>query len=323
MDRTTEIALLRRCLVQNETNTTTLMESEALSPVERYLDEQRFLQELEVIHRRLPVPYIHSSELAQADSFRRVNTNLGDVLFTRDQAGAVHAFHNVCRHRGASLTLAESGSARRLVCPYHAWSYAADGELVSVPGADLCFPNLERGAMGLKAIPCVERYGLVWLCPGAQDRDREHAAQELEDHLGDMSTDLQWLDIDQLQLFKRNTRRWKANWKLLSEGGQETYHFKAAHKNTIGPYFLNNLSVQDSIGGHSRVPIGQGGMTEDERRHWDTNLKITLTTLDEDFEIGEGIQRGLVSGANSALTFGRSEGTLKEFNDWVERTLAE
>ena len=29
----------------------------------------------------------------------------------------------------------------------------------------------------------------------------------------------------------------RANWKLLVEGGLEAYHFKVAHRNTIGPHF--------------------------------------------------------------------------------------
>ena len=35
----------------------------------------------------------------------------------------------------------------------------------------------------------------------------------------------------------------RANWKLLVEGGLEAYHFKVAHRNTIGPYFSDNQST--------------------------------------------------------------------------------
>jgi phenylpropionate dioxygenase-like ring-hydroxylating dioxygenase large terminal subunit len=71
----------------------------------------------------------------------------------------------------------------------------------------------------------------------------------------------------------------------------------------------------------SLIPRSADGMSAEQRRHWDTNLSITLATLDEDFEIGESIQRGLASGTNQALTFGRNEGLLTAFNSWVERLL--
>ncbi|MEL6737985.1 MAG: SRPBCC family protein [Pseudomonadota bacterium] len=55
--------------------------------------------------------------------------------------------------------------------------------------------------------------------------------------------------------------------------------------------------------------------------HWARNHAITRSTLDEDFALGEGIQAGLTSGANSELTFGRFEGALTAFNQTVADTL--
>ena len=57
---------------------------------------------------------------------------------------------------------------------------------------------------------------------------------------------------------------------------------------------------------------------EKDATHWARNHKITRVTLDEDFDIGEGIQRGLASGANERLTFGRFEGALTTFNQAVD-----
>lgn len=56
--------------------------------------------------------------------------------------------------------------------------------------------------------------------------------------------------------------------------------------------------------------------------HWLRNHKITCATLTEDFEIGEGIQAGLTSGANTALTFGQYEGALAAFSATVNAAMA-
>ena len=59
-----------------------------------------------------------------------------------------------------------------------------------------------------------------------------------------------------------------------------------------------------------------------EVAYWEKNHKITSTTLNEDFVIGESIQNGFASGANDVITFGRFEGALPEFNRTIKRHTA-
>ena len=49
----------------------------------------------------------------------------------------------------------------------------------------------------------------------------------------------------------------------------------------------------------------------------DKNHKLTVAALDEDHDIGESIQSGLLCGANEALQFGRFEGALYRFKETV------
>ena len=70
------------------------------------------------------------------------------VIVIRGGDGAVRAFANVCRHRGSRLVDGEAGCAKRLTCPYHAWTYAADGRLVGVPQRE-DYPGLDPAALGL------------------------------------------------------------------------------------------------------------------------------------------------------------------------------
>ena len=60
----------------------------------------------------------------------------------------MRAFANVCRHRGSRLVDGEAGCAKRLTCPYHAWTYAADGRLVGVPHRRIIRGSTRR-ALGL------------------------------------------------------------------------------------------------------------------------------------------------------------------------------
>ncbi|MEM1091855.1 MAG: SRPBCC family protein [Pseudomonadota bacterium] len=62
--------------------------------------------------------------------------------------------------------------------------------------------------------------------------------------------------------------------------------------------------------------------TEQSQDYWDKNHELTVTTLNEDFDLAESIQSGLTSGANDRLRFGRYEGALNVFNDNVESCLS-
>ena len=56
--------------------------------------------------------------------------------------------------------------------------------------------------------------------------------------------------------------RYRCNWKILVEGGLEAYHFKIAHRNTIGPYFEDNLSSYQLLGDHIRSVLMRASMRE-------------------------------------------------------------
>ena len=64
-------------------------------------------------------------------------------------------------------------------------------------------------------------------------------------------------------------------------------------------------------------------LTDKQTAYWDKNHALTVTTLNEDFEIGEKIQAGLAHGVNTSLTFGRFEGALDAFNQTVDHALQE
>ncbi len=89
-------------------------------------------------------------------------TLLGEQLVVwRSPGGAVAAAYDRCPHREAPLS-AGSVVDRGLQCPYHGWTYDADGRCVLVPssGPDGAIPP--RAV--LRRIQATERYGLVWLC---------------------------------------------------------------------------------------------------------------------------------------------------------------
>ncbi len=376
MDRRTELELLEELASLGAAQSFFLDESIATSPVTRYTCPKRFERERQELFRGLPAIAAHSSELAARDSFLTRDLAGLPLLLTRDRGGAVHAFLNVCRHRGTRLVSEESGCRRRFSCPYHAWTYDNRGALLAIPHGDSGFPDLNLKALGLKRLGCQEVHGWIWVCA------EKDIKIEVDGFLDGLAADFSWLNAGNLKKVHGDTIECAANWKILYEGGLEAYHFQTAHKNTIGLYFLDNLSSYRMFGRHIRsvlprtrldaemalpeesrslrraanivysiFPSAQFLVQEDhlvwiqiqplavdrsrvclvtlapadtdtEAEHWRKNHEITSRTLSEDFAIGESIQSGLDSGANSELHFGRFEGALSKFNMIVESELS-
>jgi phenylpropionate dioxygenase-like ring-hydroxylating dioxygenase large terminal subunit len=62
---------------------------------------------------------------------------------------------------------------------------------------------------------------------------------------------------------------------------------------------------------------------EKAKAHWDRNFDILMATVEhEDFPTCEGMQRGFLSGAQDAITFGRNEPALQHFHKSVAAALA-
>src|SRR5262249_27815559 len=118
------------------------------------------------------------------------------VLLTCDKARKLHAFYNVCRHRGSMLVSADSRNDV-IRCPYHSWGYALDGRLLGAPyfkGLDI--PESERAAYELAEVKDFrkEDYGLLpvrvdaWGCFIFVSLDPD--ARPLTEWLGDLDARL-------------------------------------------------------------------------------------------------------------------------------------
>ncbi len=82
-----------------------------------------------------------------------------DIVLFRDAAGGASALVDRCCHRTARLSKGWL-DAGHIVCPYHGWTYAADGRCVRIPQR----PGGDPGkGIAVEAFRCTERYGVVWV----------------------------------------------------------------------------------------------------------------------------------------------------------------
>lgn len=194
--------------------------------------------------------------------------NPGDVLvrgfagesfiITRDLAGELHAFYNVCRHRGTRL-FTDSGHVNKVIrCPYHAWTYTLDGTLVGTPNvrADEGFARNEHPLWGVHVGTWA---GFVFLNASA---DPPPLLDVLRD---DPEEPLQFerYGIDKLRIGHASAfPRIAADWKMLIDNYNECLHCPTVHPELV-----------------ALVPVYRKGMVGDDPESWGVPLRDGATSL--------------------------------------------
>ena len=190
-------------------------------PFAWYVDDEQLRRERAAIFARSWQYAGRAAEVAEPGSFLATDAGGVPIVVTRDDAGTLRAFLNVCRHRGAVLTEG-CGKRSTIQCHYHAWTYGLDGALRAAPRSER-EQHFDPAEWSL--VPAsVGTWGpFLFVNPDPQ-------AVPLEEHLGELPEILaRDLDVDTPVFHSRVEFGANANWKVVVENFLECYHCPTAH----------------------------------------------------------------------------------------------
>jgi glycine betaine catabolism A len=172
-------------------------------------------------------------DVAEPGSYQLARAAGEAVIVLRGRDHALRAFHNVCRHRGATLLdepAGISGKVVRLQCPYHAWVYDFDGSLRRAPHTEAIL-DFETEDQGLHPVRLDTWQGFIFV-------NLTPSGPSLAQYLADLPGHVERYPIARLRRARRIEYEVGANWKVIAENYSECYHCPGVHPqlNRLSPY---------------------------------------------------------------------------------------
>lgn len=240
-----QVAEARKLLSYLETRATAMAEAVYRNPVTDYTCPNQAALEREAFFRRGPINIGLGCLLAGPGDYMTHDFTGVPILLIRRSDGSLGAYLNVCRHRGARVAEDCGRGATSFSCPYHGWTYGLDGTLVARPD-ERSFAALDRATRSLRALPVIEKHGIVWVCPTPE------TTIEVDNVLGGLAPDLASYGFESYHHYETRVLQRRINWKLAVDTFLESYHIGVLHRETISPLFHANRSTFDGFGRNLR-----------------------------------------------------------------------
>jgi phenylpropionate dioxygenase-like ring-hydroxylating dioxygenase large terminal subunit len=231
-------------------------------PAENYISADFAKREAELLWSRVWQLACREEEIPKVGDFYTYDIVDQSIIVIRTAEDEIKAFHNVCPHRGRTLTEG-CGHANRLFCKYHGWSWKIDGTNPKVVDREeWAEGDLLDEDLNLVPVKVGRWSGWVYI-------NLDPDSISLEEHLAPAKAYLDPYDIGGMNYHWRKTAILDCNWKVALEAFNEGYHVQTTH-NQMLRYFDDwtqsyargrhgNFGYWDSMPMGSRSPRLTGG----------------------------------------------------------------
>ncbi len=188
-------------------------------PQALYMSDAAFDFDMRAVFSRQWIQAGLEAEVPKAGDYVTREFGTTSIIVVRDNDGSVKAHLNTCRHRGAKLCAEAKGSSRRIVCPYHQWTYELNGSLMFARNMG---ENFARAEHGLNSVRCETVAGVIYIALSDDAPDFAPFRAALEPLLSPHN-------LKDAKIAFSVTLLEDANWKLVMENARECYHCHAQH----------------------------------------------------------------------------------------------
>ena len=234
-----------------------------------FTDPAVFEQERALIFNKCWLYLGHETEIRNSKDFITRNVGGRSLIFNRDRNGRVHAFENVCTHRGTSLEVRPSGSANVFTCPYHGWVFDGEGTLrdQSSPAGGYDESFNADGRYNLMPVARLENYrGLYFV-------NFNPKAVDLVTYLGRSK---EYLDL----IFDQSVAGLEVvggsqhlvnggNWKVLTDNLVDAYHGNILHST-----YFEFVTSRTQNPNTAATFLGFGGGLDNGHNFWESNFAV-------------------------------------------------
>ena len=184
-----------------------------------YVDPSIFQLDLDRVFRTGWLFAGHTCQIGNPGEYFCYEIAGDSLIVIRGNDGKVRALFNVCRHRGSIICKKPAGQVKRLVCPYHHWTYDTDGRLLE----NTWMPeDFVKGDYSLKQAHVRNVAGLIFVSLAE--------AAPLFAPENDLKRLLEPHGLERAKVAYSETYDIAANWKLVIENQRECYHCPTKHR---------------------------------------------------------------------------------------------
>jgi len=223
-------------------------------PSRFYTSTEIFEEELERIFYSRWIYVACEADLPKPGDYVALKIGTRSFFLQRTEHGEVHGFYNVCRHRGHELVAGEKGNCRRLICPYHNWTYDLDGNLRHARGMSSDFPKED---FGLNPIEVAVIGGLIYVCLTTP------APADIEEVRTLLTSYLAPYELPKTKIACQKDIIEACNWKLVIENNRECLHCSNNHPELLVPLYSSGFGKG----------LDKDNVQADERRFQETLQK--------------------------------------------------
>ncbi|MGD9632502.1 MAG: aromatic ring-hydroxylating dioxygenase subunit alpha [Pirellulales bacterium] len=185
-----------------------------------YWSPQQFAADIRRVFYRNWLFVGHTCQIPEPGDYFSFAIGRDSILVVRDEASAVHALFNSCRHRGSRLCDAPSGHMAKIVCPYHQWVYGLDGSLQS---CRMMNEEIDRSDYPLHQARIEVVQGFIFFCLSDAAPDFKPARDAFDRFFAPHDSENIRVALEQEYLVE-------ANWKTIFDNNRECYHCATGHR---------------------------------------------------------------------------------------------